>query len=117
MKSCCVAVVFLALGALPTWARENKAPAGSPTAEELKNDPDHKALIEMREGIANALDKGDIDKMLTFLDEEIVVTYMNGEVSRKPAGVKAYFDRMMKGEQRIVNHYKPAPKVDEYTHF
>ena len=53
---------------------------------------------------------------MTYLDPDVVVTWQNGEVSRKPDGVKAYYDRMMKGPQRVVDTLTIDPTVEELTH-
>jgi hypothetical protein len=56
------------------------------------------------------------DTLLTHLDPDVVVTWQNGEVSRKPEGVRAYYDKMMTGPDRIVASVAIGPEVDELTH-
>ena len=65
-----------------------------------KEDPAHEELRALRKGLVEAIQKNDVDDLLTYLDPDVVVTWQNGEVSRKPDGVKAYYDRMMKGPGR-----------------
>ena len=80
-----------------------------------KEDPAHAELRTLRDGLVAAIKKNDVDEVLTYLDPDVVVTWQNGEVSRKPAGVRAYYDRVMKGPNRIVDSYTTTPAVDELT--
>ena len=63
-----------------------------------------------------AVNQNDLDALLPLLDKNVIVTWMNGEVSRGPEGVRAYYDRMMKGDKRIVESVTINPEVDELTH-
>ena len=69
------------------------------------------AITRLREGLVDSFNKGDIDRLLTFLDTNAVVTWQNGEVSEGPAAVKAYYERMMKGEHPVVSKVSAEPKV------
>jgi ketosteroid isomerase-like protein len=69
------------------------------------------AITRLREGLIDSFNKGDIDRLLTFLDTNAVVTWQNGEVSEGTAAVKAYYDRMMKGDHPVVSKVTSEPKV------
>jgi len=69
------------------------------------------AITHLREGLIDSFNKGDIDRLLTFLDTNAVVTWQNGEVSEGTAAVKAYYDKMMKGDHPVVNKVTCEPKV------
>ena len=69
-------------------------------------------IADIRDGMVEALNRGDTDGVLKFLHPDIVVTWANGEVSHGPAGVKAYCDRMLKGANRIVESIHANPKVE-----
>jgi ketosteroid isomerase-like protein len=76
--------------------------------------PDPTAAInQLRTELVDAFNKGDVDRMLLHLDDEIIVTWQNGEVSRGPQGVRAYYEKMMKGPTPIVRKIIADPKVDE----
>jgi uncharacterized protein (TIGR02246 family) len=92
---------------LPVRAKEGKPPPEDPTHEELRT---------LRREMVDAVNKNDIDALLTHLDKDVVVTWMDGEVSRGPQGVKEYIEKMTKGENRKVNSYKTEAEVDELTH-
>jgi ketosteroid isomerase-like protein len=65
--------------------------------------------------MVEAVNKNDIDALLGHLDKTVVVTWMDGQVSRGPQGVKQYIEKMTKGENRKVNSYKTEAEVDELT--
>jgi ketosteroid isomerase-like protein len=103
------------LMATPLWAADVAAPAPNATLAK-EEDPAHEELRTLRKGLIEAIQKNDIDALLTYLDPDVLVTWPNGEVSRKPEGVKAYYDRMMKGPGRIVDSLTSDPTVDELAH-
>lgn len=70
-----------------------------------------KAITHLREGLVDSFNHGDIDKLLTFLDTNAVVTWQNGEVCPGAAAVKAYYVRMMKGDHPVVSKVTSNPKV------
>src|SRR3954471_4291137 len=69
------------------------------------------AITHLREGLIDSFNKGDVERLLTYLDMNVVVTWQNGEVCRGPAAVRAYYDKMMQGERRIVREIKSNPEV------
>lgn len=68
-------------------------------------------IAKLREGLIDSFNKGDIDRLLTFLDTNAVVTWQNGQVCEGTAAVKAYYDSMMKGDHPIVLKVTSDPKV------
>lgn len=69
------------------------------------------AITHLREGLIDSFNKGDIERLLTFLDTNAVVTWQNGEVCEGTAAVKAYYDKMMKGDHPVVSKVTSEPKV------
>lgn len=69
------------------------------------------AITTLREGLIDSFVKADIDRLLTFLDPDVIVTWQNAEVCRGPDAVRAYYQRMMTGENRVVREVKAAPEV------
>jgi ketosteroid isomerase-like protein len=68
-------------------------------------------ITKLREGLVDSFNQGDIDRLLTFLDTNAVVTWQNGEVCEGTNAVKAYYDRMMKGDHPVVVKVTSDPKV------
>jgi hypothetical protein len=48
-----------------------------------------KAIAPLRDGLIDSFNKGNIDRLLTFLDPDVVVTWQNGEVCEGTVAVKA----------------------------
>jgi ketosteroid isomerase-like protein len=89
-----------------TWiaARgQGSTPVVDPNAEQ--------AITHLREGLVESFNHDDIDKLLTYLDPNAVVTWQNGEVCEGAAAVKAYYQRMMKGDHPVVKKVSADPKV------
>ncbi len=80
--------------------------AGSPSQADAEQ-----AITKLREGLIDSFNRGDIDRLLTHLDTNAVVTWQNGEVCIGPAAVKAYHDRMMKGDHPVVRKVTANPKL------
>ena len=72
-----------------------------------------KAINLLRTELIDSFNKGDVNRLLSHLDPDVVVTWQNGEVCRGPQAVKAYHDRMMAGPNRIVAKLSSNPVVDD----
>jgi ketosteroid isomerase-like protein len=101
MKALTLIATVLVAGVLIAPAQNTPAAA----------DDDEAAITHLREGLIDSFNRGDIDGLVGFLDTNAVVTWQNGEVSQGPAGVRAYYDRMMKGDRPIVRKVTAAPKI------
>lgn len=89
-----------------TWAQENR-----PTTE----DPVHDELRAVRDDMLAAFQERDIDRMLKHVHKDAVVTFQNAELCRGPDGVRAFYQRMMEGDDREVKSVKSDFKVDELS--
>jgi len=78
-------------------------------------DPAHAQLRAMRDDLLDAVNKRDMDRVLRHLHPDVVVTWQNAEVSRKPEGVRAYMSRMLDGPASIVRSFNTSIAVDELT--
>ena len=84
-------------------------------AQAAPEDPVHAELRKVRDDLTEAVNKNDLDRLLSHLHKNVVVTWMDGTVSRGLDGVRAYYEKMMKGDQRIVESVKINPAVDELS--
>ena len=87
-------------------------------AQELEvatEDPVHEELRVLRDGMVDAFQKKDIERMLDNLHEEVVVTYQNAEVSRGHAGVRDFHQRMNEGDNPAVKSLESVFNVDELS--
>lgn len=101
MKKCHLTLLALFLLATPGPAR---AAAVADAEADL-------AIARLREGLVESFNRGDVVRLLTYLDTNAVVTWQNGEVCEGPAAVKAYYDRMMNGSRPVVSKVSANPKV------
>jgi len=69
------------------------------------------AITRLREGLVDSFNKGDVDRLLSHLDTNVVVIWQNGEVSRGRDGVRDYYNKMMKGDRPIVKEVNAKPEV------
>jgi uncharacterized protein (TIGR02246 family) len=109
-----LSVLLLAASvALPTQGQPAPAtrPASAPAAV-VADDPTQ-AIGQLRQELIDSFNKGDLDRLLSHLDPDVVITWQNGEVCRGPAAVRAYYDKMMKGPERRVEKVSADPKVDD----
>jgi ketosteroid isomerase-like protein len=105
MKKLIAALLFLCLAALPVSSQ-------SPPA---KDEAVHNELRALRDGLLDAMNKGDIERELAYMHPNVVVTWHNAEVSRGRDGVRAYLTRMLSGPNKIVSSYSATVDVDELT--
>jgi ketosteroid isomerase-like protein len=89
--------------------------SASSQAPPAKDEAVHNELRALRDGLIDAMNKGDIDRELTFMHPNVVVTWHNAEVSRGRDGVRAYLTRMLSGPDRIVSSYSATVAIDELT--
>jgi ketosteroid isomerase-like protein len=110
-------VILILVGALFLLAPA-RTPAQAPNKQGplTKEDPAHEELRGLKKELTQAVNSNNLEALLALLDDDVVVTWENAEVSRGPQQVRAYYDRMMKGDQRIVESVTIDPTVDELTH-
>lgn len=102
-----LAATFVAL-----WVPFGVAAQESQAGQE---DPAHDELRAVRDSMIEAVNKQDLDRLLSHLHPNVVVTWLNGEVSRGPEEVRAYYNRMMTGPNRIVATIRVNPVVDRLS--
>jgi ketosteroid isomerase-like protein len=77
--------------------------------------PAHQELRQMRDGLLDAMNKGDFEGTLKFLETNVVITWQNAEVSRGQDGVRSYYNRIMTGPNKIVDSFSCSIHPDELT--
>ena len=92
-------------------ARAQTTPATAP-AGVTAADPTQ-AIGLLRQELIDSFNKGDLDRLLSHLDPDVVITWQNAEVCRGPDAVRAYYDKMMTGPDRRVEKVSADPKVDD----
>jgi len=75
-------------------------------------DPAHNELRALRDALIDAVNSNNRDRLLPLLHRNVIVTWLNGEVSRGPDQVRTMYDRMMTGEGRVVETIAIHPSTD-----
>ncbi len=78
---------------------------------------DRQALLHVFREIEAGINAQDIERMVAQMSPQATVTWLNGEVSRGHDEIRAYYQRMVKGEQRILDRYLTSAKVGASARF
>jgi len=92
-------------------------PAPGPTQAAVAPEDLHNDLRKMRDDMLAAIARGEFEAILPHLHPNVVFTPMNGEVSRGPQAIRAYFDKMLKGPDAIVKSVRLGVEVDRLADF
>jgi ketosteroid isomerase-like protein len=85
---------------------------GVPLSAQVTEDPAHNELRALRDQVLNAIMSGDVERTLTYVHPDVVVTWQNHEVSRGHQGLREFMRRMGTDAFR---GYKVLPSPDELT--
>ena len=72
-----------------------------------------KGIDRLRLDLIDSFNKGDVDRLLSHVDTNAVVTWQNGEVCHGPEAVRAYYNKMIKGDHPIVAKLSTDPVVED----
>lgn len=87
------------------------ADAGDPHAT------DREALIKVFHEMEAAINDQNVERMVAQMTPDATVTWLNGEVSRGHDQIRAYYQRMVKGPERILDKYTTAAKIGAHARF
>jgi ketosteroid isomerase-like protein len=100
------------LTSLPLVSQTVPAPPPAPAAAD---EATHNELRALRDGLLDAMSKGDLERELGYFHPNVVVTWHNAEVSRGRDGVRKYLSRMLDGPNKVVERFRADVHVDELT--
>ncbi|MCY1023338.1 nuclear transport factor 2 family protein [Pyxidicoccus sp. MSG2] len=106
-----VVAVLLSLLATPVWAQDAAA-GGAPADVEAT----HNALRALKQDMEDALNTQDVDRLVKHLTPDVVFTTMNNDVRVGKDAIRAYYDEMMRGPNRVVEKLTAKFEVDDLTH-
>ena len=75
----------------------------------------HQALRAIKSDMEQALNAQDLDKLLSHVHPNVVFTTMNNDVRVGKDAIRAYYDKMMNGPDRVVRKLTAKFEVDELT--
>ena len=78
---------------------------------------DRLALIKVLHEIEAGINAQDVERMVGQMTPDATVTWLNGEVSRGPDEIRAYYYRMVKGPERILDKYTTAAELGSHARF
>jgi len=78
---------------------------------------DRKALLKILSEVEASINAQSLDRMVKQMDADATVVWANGEVSRGPAEILAYCDRMVKGSGRILAKYTIVATLHGHARF
>lgn len=78
---------------------------------------DRQALIKVFQEIEAGINDQNVERMVAQMTPDATVTWLNGEVSRGHDEIRAYYQRMVKGPERILNKYTTAAKLGAHARF
>lgn len=102
-------LLIVALLTLKTMAQD--LPSPDPHAA------DREHLLKIFHEVEGSINSQSLDRMVQQMDPNVTVVWANGEVSRGPAEVLAYYDRMVKGKDRILTKYLTSAKLHGHARF
>ena len=78
---------------------------------------DRQQLLKIFHEVETSINSQSLERMAQQMDPNVVVVWANAEVSRGPAEVLAYYDRMVKGKDRILTKYTTSAKLHGHARF
>lgn len=78
---------------------------------------DREALIKVFHEIEAGINDQDVERMVAQMTPDATVTWLNGEISRGHDEIRAYYQRMVKGPERILDKYTTAAKIGAHARF
>lgn len=75
----------------------------------------HEELRMLRDGMFAAWQQRDLDALLTYVDENVVVTWQNAEVNRGHDGIRSFYDEMLGGDDPILADMQSTLEMQEMS--
>lgn len=88
--------------------------------EPAPNDPhaaDRQQMLHIFREVETSINEQKLDRMVKQMDPAATVVWANGEISRGPAEILAYYDRMVKGPDRVLSRYTTKAKLNGHARF
>ncbi|TSC22650.1 nuclear transport factor 2 family protein [Corallococcus sp. Z5C101001] len=106
-----VGLLSLLLVAVPTVAGAQDAPAAAASGDEVT----HQALRAIKQDMEDALNRQDLDQLLSHLHPDVVFTTMNNDVRVGKAAIRAYYEEMLGAPHSVVKKVTAKFDVDALT--
>lgn len=111
-----LALALLCTAAGARLSAQSPAPAVSPNPVPSPAEaPVHAEIRVLRDAARAAFDRKDFAALEKLLHPDVVFTWQNNVVGRKPAGVRAYYEKMTTGPEAVVADLKYDMQMDEVS--
>jgi ketosteroid isomerase-like protein len=104
MKPSTLSLLLAALLPAAAAAQPEKQPA---------EDPAHDQLRAVRDGVVDAFNKRDIERLVGYMHPDVVITWQNAEVTRHREGARQYYQRMLLDPDSVVESLSVNLQVDD----
>lgn len=84
-------------------------------AEDAQEHPAHDEIRAMRDAMIKAYENRDIDALLSYVDEDVTVVFQDAKPLHGPEAIREYYNRMLVGEDRVVENIKLGLTVDRLS--
>jgi len=85
-------------------------------AEDL-HEADRKALLKVFREIEAGINDQNVERMIAQMHPQATVTWLNGVISRGHDEIRAYYQRMVKADNRYIDKYLTQAKVGAPARF
>jgi uncharacterized protein (TIGR02246 family) len=100
----------------PTLASENAAPTQSEEdSEATASEAVHDELRQLRDRMFAAYEQRDMDKLLADVDQNVVITWQNGDRNEGHDEFLKFYEEMMNGDSKIVQDISSTFEVDDLS--
>lgn len=89
----------------------------APGSPEDPHAADRQLLLKIFHEVEESINSQSLERMAKQMDDNAVVVWANGEVSRGPKEVLAYYERMVKGPDRILTKYMTKAALHGHARF
>jgi len=111
VRQLCYALALAALlRPLPMSAQDVSSPSDL-------HQEDRQALLKILSAVEKAINEQSIDGILAQMSPDCVVVWWNAEVSRGHDEIRAYYNRMVKDDGRIITKYATSAKLGAHARF
>jgi ketosteroid isomerase-like protein len=75
----------------------------------------HDELRGLLKEVLTDYNAGDMDKLMTYLDDNVIITWQNGKVTRGHKEFKDFYEQMTKGPNKVVQSSTINPVPDDLS--
>lgn len=91
--------------------------SASTAAQDDPHAADRELFLQYLATVEAALNEGDIDKVKPLLRDDVVVTFVNAEVTRGVDAIGEYYDKVLSGSNALLSDYQTRAEVSAPARF